>query len=358
MKTVSLDLKKNAAPLWIHKKFMNCMRVAVRLRDLKSLDNWFRIVVTIFCSPFKTNRFIEANDSMKEMVANVAENIKNDIVEDADITEEELTKLEGFHETFVLESQIQPGGKKRIFKDSPFYNRFGTIYDTLIEYLKIPLNTTGNCSKNGFYFPDFIEEILLNKYMPIVCFWSNLIVKYVYPDIDVIANARVEIYFRLVKHNIFDHELHQRISVFMRKKQANTYSKLEMIDGIHLEDVYATRGGLRRAEDRRKQREKQFQANDEWYIPENLDIESDVWKSRFAPRSGRQSHLFQKNINNMDRAILPVSENDDHVSIYVIIYFETVIFLYNLNKFSRMLLAYNGVIKMKLAIPIKIIVNL
>lgn len=305
MKVVANDLNKYHSMLCVKTKFMNCMRVAVRLKTMQELEVWFKLVIVIFCSPSKTDFFIAANDEMKIMINNVMKGKSNDdLIEFEILTEEELSKIEEFNKTFIIDNN-NTNKKKRIFKDSPFFNRFSNLMGSIKETIN---PSFGPEERNFLYFPDFIETILVGKYMSIACFWSNLLIKFIYPRMDITSNARIEKYFGKVKHNIMKGNLNQRPTNFIRLLEEDILSTVRQID-LGFEDVFATKKGLENAKRREHSRQYIFNyeglESEESCIPENLEQCRDIWRSKYHPKGGLFSHLFQKGVSNKDRAILP-----------------------------------------------------
>uniref|UniRef100_T1GPT8 Ubiquitin-like protease family profile domain-containing protein n=1 Tax=Megaselia scalaris TaxID=36166 RepID=T1GPT8_MEGSC len=147
--------------------------------------------------------------------------------------------------------------------------------------------------------------------MSIACFWSNLLIKFIYPRMDITSNARIEKYFGKVKHNIMKGNLNQRPTNFIRLLEEDILSTVRQID-LGFEDVFATKKGLENAKRREHSRQYIFNyeglESEESCIPENLEQCRDIWRSKYHPKGGLFSHLFQKGVSNKDRAILPFQE--------------------------------------------------
>lgn len=125
--------------------------------------------------------------------------------------------------------------------------------------------------KNNLFFGDFIKTVVLEKYMPVSCFWTNIVVYFVDKKVEIISNARIEQFFRLIKHNVLQSQMHQRATIFLRKLQEHIESLLELV-GLKIDDMYATNKGLKNALLRKEERLN------------NIEDATDDWQSRKVPK--------------------------------------------------------------------------
>lgn len=289
MKVFANDLKNIKTPIQIRKRLMDCMRLAVRLRNLEDLNKWFRLVVIVFSSKLRTKIFESAYQDLKVFISDQNMGAEENYDEDKPIEKEEMNVINDIEVSFLKEDfyDAKNTKKKRIFKDSPFFHHFNEIYASATNELEASKDPDGSYNDNIFYFPKFLGK-LLEKYMSVVCFWSNLVVSRVDGKVEIVSNARIENFFRLLKHSILNDQMNQRVTQFFRKLLEYIESILRL-SKLNSEDVFATEGGLERAKKRKIERITKFR-ND----PMNLEKCVDVWKRPAIARGKHSTHLFQK----------------------------------------------------------------
>lgn len=304
MKTFARDLKKMKTPVLIKRKFMKCMRLAVAMKKLEDIKKWFRLVVIFFSSHLRTELHEKVNSELKSKISKYEKGVEvTDEDEIEELEEYEIERMEEIEKSYIEDPPTQ-SSKKRIFLDSPFLEVFQEVFDdAMIEIETQKSNPSINYSSNSYFFPKFLTK-LMEKYLAIVCLWSNIITSRVDPKRDVYSNARIEQFFRLLKHTILQCKMKQRLSRFFRKLWAYVLS-IENQSGMSLEDVFATEGALERAEARKRVR---IDKNN----PNLLDQCVDEWKRPPAKRRKLDNHLFQKNHGKIEKLSSEKLENIDH----------------------------------------------
>ncbi|XP_055615142.1 uncharacterized protein LOC129761447 [Toxorhynchites rutilus septentrionalis] len=267
MNVVSKDLK--SAPINIKHKFMDCMRLAVRATNLVDLIDLFIIMTCIFGSA-NENRMLET--SLKELDAKIN-----------DRTSFDSESAGKFDYTGIGEPEILKKDEDKIFLGSPFYALLKETFETTLKQI----DDLSQGSQNPLYFKGFLEDVALKKYMPVVCLWSNIIVSQIDSNPDTISNARVESFFRTLKHNVMKGQLYERITHFLRKLQSYIESLFHFSD-FDIEDIYATDKGISNAKKRQDDRIAEYDR----FVGNVEDIE-DEWHSPYFQKDA-STHLFKK----------------------------------------------------------------
>lgn len=260
MHVVSIDISNLTHNSSIKHKMMECMRLAVQSKDLESLNEIFLLMIIIFCSETKSELFLQAMTKLANKTI-FGQTDNNEDSSDSD-------------DIFAGQNIRDKSRNDRIFLDSPYFTFFDGQFK---KHLTCVINNDKGKESNPFFFKNFLENVILKKYLPICCFWSNIITFKVDENIETISNARIEQFFRLIKHNILHHHMHQRASSFLRQLQRFNNSVIKLI-GLGVEDVYSTKKGRLNAKNR------QIKRLEKGNKLQNLEDETDNWKSYHIPK--------------------------------------------------------------------------
>ena len=169
----------------IRKMLLECLALLALARDLKTMDEIFRHVCKfLLCKSAK-----KSADSLGVISKKKFEN------------SEDLKDIETIHEATddndfgINLDEFEGKVDDTIYRSSPFYIRYDTIYREVLNEIK---ENDDTIVSNKYYAPKFVEH-LLTTWMPYVVMWSALDLDLIDKRISRVTNAHVEASNRVLK---------------------------------------------------------------------------------------------------------------------------------------------------------------
>lgn len=188
--------------------FKSALIMAVNISEYKQIWKWFSWFVVILLSTLESDIYLSAKKNI--FYCNHLKNVSKEFDFDKSLKEEQSESSD--------EEQTTTDPK---YKQSPFYKKSCRI----VQNIKSRLNDSGK-SKNILKNEKVLDTVL-NKYMPYVPLWSNIMGVFVDSTDTRISNSPVESYFGITKQYTLKNKSNVRPSEYIRESKTYIDAKIK-----------------------------------------------------------------------------------------------------------------------------------